>query len=99
MANTTPPLNPSPKQKFISSETNVKAHRHMVDSQEFERALHYATLEYQRVLCENSTDMSAAAASHFRLKGAQEFVHVLRNLSETPRILSAPAVGNLDHNS
>lgn len=89
--------NPSPKTKFISHENNVKNHRALLDRPEFDRAVDVGLLEYQRVLCETRGDMSMAAANHYKLAGAQEFVHVLRNLSETPKPPAAPATGNLQH--
>ena len=91
------PINPSPKARFISSKENITAHRALMDLNETQRALDYGLLEYMRVLCEQNADANGAAASHFKLRGAVEFVHLLKNLSETPGRLPPPPPDNLNH--
>ncbi len=97
MATTPPPINPSPRAKFMALADSVKKHHDMLDSQEFERAIHYSLLEYQRSLCEQKVDMTGAAANHFKLVGAQEFVHQLRYLAEPFKPNPVPVSGNLIH--
>jgi len=93
-----PASNPSPKQKFLELGSNIEQHRRMVDRPEFETAIDTSLLEYQRVLCEQRGDMSVAAANHLKLCGAQEFIHVLRNLSELPQLPQVEKITNLRHN-
>lgn len=94
---TPPPVNPSPKTRFLSAKNAVQEHRALLDRPAMQFGLDFALLEYQRVLCESRGDMSMAAANHYKMAGAQEFVHVLRTLSETPRIPTATPTGNLQH--
>lgn len=98
----TPPRaasNPSPKQKFLELGSNIELHRKLVDRPEFEYAIDTALLEFQRVLCEQRGDMSVAAANHLKICGAQEFIHVLRNLSELPQMAPIEKISNLRHNA
>lgn len=74
----------------MALKANVTSHRKLLDDPQFDMSIHYALLEYLRQLVEARTDMSGAAANHFKLAGAQEFVHVLKTLAEpayvpTPR--------------
>ena len=92
-------LNPSPKTKFQALPTNISIHRQLVDRPEFEFAAQTALLEYQRVLCEQRVDMSQAAANHMKLCGAQEFLHVFWNLSETQRFSPVEKMQNLKHDA
>ncbi len=91
------PINPSPKQKFMSLKEWVEQHHAMIDGQQFERAMQYGLLEYQRRLCEQTTDMAGAAANHWKMVGASELMHVLRTLAEPPRAATVPVSGNLRH--
>jgi len=77
----------------------VQGHRSLMERHDLDLGLTTAMLEYQRQLCEQRTDMSGAAANHFKLVGAQEFLHVLKTLTEVPKILARDPVGNLSHNS
>ena len=64
-----------------------------------DKGLEVAQLEYQRVLCEQRGDMSVAAANHLKLCGAQEFIHVFWNLSETQRFSPVEKMQNLKHDA
>ena len=90
-------LNPSPKAKFQALNTNISRHRQLVDRPEFEYAAQSALLEYQRILCEQRGDMSQAAANHMKLCGAQEFLHVFWNLSESHQFSPTEKMKNLKH--
>lgn len=63
-----------------------------------QRAFDFAIMEYNRLLCEQTADANGSAANHFKMRGAMEFIHVLKNLSETPRIVTTQPTGNLQHN-
>ena len=95
MAETT--TNPSPKARFLAGSKNIEIHRSLIDRPEMQRALDYGLLEYMRILCEQNADANGAAAGHFKLRGAIEFVHLLKNLSETPSRPSTVPITNLDH--
>lgn len=75
----------------------LRAHRALLDRPEMQRAIDYAALEYQRQLCEQGADANAAAGNHFKMKGALEFVHVLKYLSEVPQRPAVLPSPNLDH--
>jgi hypothetical protein len=87
-------VNPSPKQRFLSSPTSIRAHREMVDSLIFTAGCDIALLQYQRELTAKITDGNLAGSVGLRLQGAQEFLDVLRRLSET----STPSVPRQDDN-
>jgi hypothetical protein len=76
--------NPTPKTRFLESGLRISEHRKMVDSPAFQAGADSALLEYSALLSTQSVDGQGAAANHFKLRGAQEFLQVLRNLSETP---------------
>lgn len=78
-----PPVNPSPKQRFLQSKSLVSAHRSILDRPEFEVVCDYAMLHYQYLLSGKTVDAITASAAGFKLQGALEFLAVLRNLSET----------------
>lgn len=91
--------NPTPKAAFQESAQNISKHRDMIASGEFGRAAMFALLEYQRILCQNTPpeNFNFCAASHFKMLGAQEFLHTLRNLAESPKVPVIVPDGNLDH--
>lgn len=75
----------------------------MVDLVEFERAIHYAELEYTAALCKlapasisESSSEVAAAACFQRVMGMNEFIRILRNLSEKALLFPARPSDNLD---
>jgi len=83
--------------QFMALKANIESHRKLLDQPQFELSLHYALLEYVRLLCEQRTDMSGAAANQFKLIGAKEFVHVMKTLAESPRVPAAQTSDNLLH--
>lgn len=91
------PTNPSPKSRFLMAKQNIEQHRALLDRPETQRALDFGIMEYMRQLCEQQADANGAAANHFKLRGALEFCHVLKNLSETPRTQRAVLNDNLDY--
>ena len=88
---------PNPRAQFQSSGDNVSKHRDMIGSPVFERALHFALLQYQADLCQDDNNLNECAARHLRIRGAMEFVRVLRLLAETPTIPTVKRQDNLDH--
>ena len=93
MANT----NPTPKARFQSINQNIVAHRALIERPDFERACDVSLLEYQRKLSELDSSLNNAAACHFRILGAQEFLATLRGLAETPAAPKVVATPTLDH--
>lgn len=92
------PSNPSPKARFLAIKTFVTNHHTLLDSAGFQTGVDFALLEYNRVLCEQNSDANGGAANHFKMRGALEFIHVLRNLAlETPRTPTVVPQGNLRH--
>ena len=89
--------NPTPKSRFIESSQNISSHRKLVDDPAFQRSLDYAMLEFANTLARTSIepqDISLGAAG-LKLRGAQEFLHIFRNLSEQPKDL--PKIARLDN--
>lgn len=66
----------------------------MVDSTAFTRACDFAMLQFQQTATANITNGEGAGSAGLRLQGAQQFLDILRNLSET----STPAVRRPDDN-
>lgn len=59
----------------------VSAHREIMQTPQLRASLDFALLEYQRRLTGPAYDQIAAAA-HFKMSGAMEFVDCLINLAE-----------------
>jgi hypothetical protein len=89
----------SPRARFQQDAKVSGAFRDLIARTESERAIDYALLEFQRVLSEGTGSFNDAAANHFKICGAQEFVHVLKNLGEpTPPLTVVPKTANLPGN-
>lgn len=91
--------NPQPKVRYQQFKDAVEHHRTLVANEVFTRAIDFALLQYQNALTTTMTpNFDGAAGAGMRLLGAQEFVTILRNLSETPtpaaKVTPSP---NLDH--
>jgi len=69
----------------------------MVDSEAFSRAIDAALLQYQQEATSNITDGNGAGSAGLRIRGAIEFVRVLKNLSETPAAPTIRPDDNLRH--
>lgn len=69
----------------------------MIESNEFDRGIHFALLQMQADLCNPASDGNRAAASHFMMMGAIEFVKTLRLLGEKPTPLTTMKPEHLDH--
>ena len=82
----------------MALKANVQGHHKLLDEPQFELSVQYAMLQYNAQLCEQNVDMGAAAGNHFKMRGAQEFLHVLRMLAESPRMPAPAPSGNLPFN-
>lgn len=80
------PFNPNrtPKQRFQEMSQWIGEHRQMVDSIPFTRAIDYAMLQFQQMVTSNITNGEGAGSAGLRMQGAQQFLDILRNLSEKP---------------
>ena len=93
-ANTPPPnINPTPKQRFMSSKDAVAAHRSLMQRDDLQMSLDFALLEYQRRVVQSIND-SMAGAGHLRIVGALEFLSTLKSLAE-----SMPTPVLVDHDN
>lgn len=84
---TIPNLNPSPKQRFVGVEANVKAHMALIERDDLDRSLDAALRQYQLLLAFESKDANTAAAAQFKMNGVLEFLHQFKYLA----VLGAPA--------
>lgn len=89
--------NATPKARFLESGDNITKHRKMVDSGEFQRACDFAMLQYTGGISGEITDGTTAMAVGLKLLGAQQFLQVLRNLSEAPKAPSNIVPVGLNH--
>lgn len=89
--------NPSPKQRFMQDPTCIKAHKALVDRMDFQMAADHALMQYQSDLATQRVDMGLAAANHFKITGALEFLQTFRNLAETVNVPARQDTDNLKH--
>ena len=89
--------NPTPKARFQQSKNAVEAHRRLIEQQAFDIGADFALMEYQRILSQSSTTFNDAAANHFKVTGAQEFLQTFRNLGEMPTRTTVVDKDNLQH--
>lgn len=91
--------NPSPREDFIKSSENVKAHHAVVESAALRTSLFVSLLEYHRRQTRLSApDLGGCAACHLRAQGAQEFVELFLNLCETQQAAPRTDATNLPSN-
>lgn len=77
-------LNRTPKQRFHDHPEWLSQHNQFVVSPIFERGSDFALLQYQAYLSSQSVDGQNAAANHFKMVGAIEFLQTFRLLAEKP---------------
>lgn len=90
-------VNPRPKTEFQLTPQYVQTHRALIERDDLRRGLKFALLEYQTTLCELQGDANMAAAKHFRLLGANEFINTFLLLGEMPKPVIVEKPTNLDH--
>ncbi len=88
----------TPKQRFLKVSGEVSKFQELIDTERFKKAIDTALLQYQHMLTAGpGNEVNSAMASYFCLRGAQQFVEVLKTLGDTavvpPRIVSH----NLNH--
>lgn len=76
-----PVFNPTPRQSFQMDKDAMGGHLNLISSPQLTASIQTALLEYQRKLA-HVTDMNGAAASHFKMAGAIEFLDVFWKLAE-----------------
>lgn len=81
-----PNVNPSPKQRFLDYKPFVDAHRDLIPRPELQRGIDFALQEMVWEMTASDVDGNTAARNHYMLKGAREFVRVLKNLAERPML-------------
>ena len=92
----------TPKDRFFENPANITNHHALTDSVAFNLAVDTALLEYAarnawEVASKPSTEQqTAAVAAGYKNVGAQEFVNILKRLSEIPKpIPQAKILDNL----
>lgn len=100
-AKPTPPVNPSPKARFMKmAPVILNRHREMVSNDQFDLSSDFALAELVRQIVERSDgNQYYAMAGFLRIQGAVEYISQLKNLGETPRIFTPVPTPTLDHNS
>ena len=88
----------SPKKRFMENLIAAKIHRDLVTDESFLKAIESSLLQLQAELPKvGAGDMATAAANHYRMDGAREFVRVILNLAETVSPAApSPKVGTLE---
>ena len=77
-----PSFNPSPKQRFREHANNITLHKDLIAMPEFERAIDFAMLEFNRKVSAEIKDTNSALAAGYKLQAVNEFIEVLRTLTE-----------------
>ena len=89
--------NPTPKARFQSNKRAIEDHRRMIEQPAFDAGADFALMEYQRTLSQQAVSFNDAAANHFKISGALEFLQTLRNLAEMPVLTAKMDKDNLTH--
>jgi hypothetical protein len=90
--------NPSPKSRFLAEKKLVEAHISIFSSGPAQASIDASLLQYQRILSGmNPADAQGQMAMYNRMKGAEEFVEILLNLSNEHVPTKQEKVGNLSH--
>jgi hypothetical protein len=93
-----PIVNPTPRQAFQANKKQVEYHRDVFSAPATNVSIDTALLQYQRQMCDaRDGDGNKAAANHFKLQGAQEFVNILRHLGEHAAPSKTTAEQSLDY--
>ncbi len=78
-------VNPSPRQRFVAVKAYVDAHRELIQRPDMQRAFDFALAH---MVWEQTsvpmTDGNGAAASYYRLAGAQRLAALMKELAESP---------------
>ena len=75
-------------------------HRDLVSSDQFDMSSDFALAEMTRQLVDHSDgNQYYAMAAFLRLQGAVEYLSQLKNLAETPKIVTPFTAPILDHNA
>lgn len=94
-----PTVNPSPKSRFTAYKPFVDAHRNLIAMPELQRAIDFAVQQMAWGLAEHDDDGNSAAARHYQMKGAHDFISILKQLAETPILTKRPpSEREIDHN-
>lgn len=86
----------NPRQHFQRLTQSADFHRELVSTDRFRDAIQAALLE-QIMSLPQSYEPNEAVAAYNRIMGARDFIYHLMNIAETPKSLSRPPTGNLDH--
>lgn len=85
--------NPTPKELFLTNKKAVQAHDNIFSLEPVRHSLDTALLQYQRQLL----DIPPNPATFERIRGAQEFISILMNLTLTPQPVKKSDSDNLIH--
>lgn len=89
--------NPTPKETFVLNRSLVEKHNSLIERPEFEVALHFSLLEYQKDLSKATANFQDAAANHYKMTGVLEFIAVMKNLATTSTRPTTVDRDNLSH--
>lgn len=92
--------NPSPKSEFLKNTDAVNGHSRLMDDPYFLNSLDTSLAEMQRQVSMNcpADNFNACAAGHLRMLGAQDYIHILKNLGEATPATVARDTSNLPGN-
>ena len=91
-----PPNNPNPKQRFLTAPGLIKAYTDVMIMPGTRISLDYALMQYQHRLAAPIND-TVAAAAHFKMVGAMEFIDELLNLTTVRENPTLTKKETIDH--
>lgn len=80
-----PEYNPSPRARYQAGLGNLTAHKSLLEITAFDRAVDFALMQYVSDLSEQAAQAADAVSVGYRLKGAKEFISVLKTLAAQPK--------------
>ena len=84
---------PSPKELLLADKKAVQTHNELFAHPQARASIDAALLQYQRELL----NIPPAATTYERIRGAQEFVSILMNLTLTAEVPKRQGGDNLSH--
>lgn len=86
---------PSPKIRFLSDKSAVKAHIDLVDQAAFSSGMEVALLQLVWE-CRTAKGIEQSAVANHALQGAQRFIEIFTTLCDPPTKVPEPPPQNLD---
>jgi hypothetical protein len=81
----------------MESSQSVSKHRELVTSSDYQRGCDFAMLQYTAALANQTNSADTAMVAGLKIRGAHEFLEVMKTLGETIKMPAPVALADLDH--